>query len=171
MKIVYCSNAGHAKEYALLLAQELQVECLDIKNAIKKLKDKEDIVFISWIMAEMICKLKKAQKKFNVVYLAAVGAMPNTSDYYNEILSKNNVLDAKFYYLQGGVDINRLKGLKKIIIGIMASRFASATASSEEETAKNELLRDIFNSKTNYVSKENISAMLEAIKQERRFLI
>ena len=81
--IVYKSVTGFTKEYAQMIAQELDCSLIDFKNVTAQMMSEADIViFGSRMHAGMIDGLKKAkqlfaQSKASQFIVFATGAMPN----------------------------------------------------------------------------------------------
>ena len=109
MKIVYESNSGHTEKYANMLAQKLNLKSIPLKQY--KI-DNEPIIFLGWLFANNIQGYKKVKDKANIKCTIAVGMTPTAKQNNSEIIKINNV-NEKFFYLQGGVDYTKLKGIKK----------------------------------------------------------
>ena len=62
--IVYHTNTGHTYTYAQILSKKLNIPFYSLKEAKEKLKKEDTIIFLSWICAGKISKLKKVNKKF-----------------------------------------------------------------------------------------------------------
>ena len=70
--IVYKSNSGFTKEYALMLSKKLALPVYDIKEANKSLSKNDEIIYMGWIMAGNVQGLNKA-KKYAIKAIVAVG--------------------------------------------------------------------------------------------------
>lgn len=75
----------------------------------------------------------------------------------SEIVKINNVSE-KFFYLQGGLDYTRLKGIKKIMLKMVAKSVI------KEKRPEDKKLIDIFINGGNFVKEENLSEIVEFYK-------
>ena len=153
MKIVYESNTGHTENYANMLAEKLNLECIPLKQY--KI-DNEPIIFLGWIFANNIQGYKKVSDKTNIKCTIAVGMTQADRQNISEIVKINNVSE-KFFYLQGGLDYTRLKGIKKIMLKMVARSVI------KENRPEDKKLIDIFINGGNFVKEENLSEIVEFI--------
>lgn len=102
--IVYNSHTGFCKQYAYSFAVQSGLPIYALKE-IKKLKKGSRIIYFSWIMASSISKLK-AVRKYSVEMVCAVGMMPYSEEYMEELRMRNEV--EHLYYLRGGLRLYRL---------------------------------------------------------------
>ena len=151
MKIVYESNTGHTEKYANMLAKKLNLESIPLKQY--KI-DSEPIMFLGWIFANNIQGYKKVKDKANIKCTIAVGMTPTAKQNNSEIIKINNV-NEKFFYLQGGVDYTKLKGIKKFMLKMVAESVIKENKPEDKE------LIDIFLNGGNCVKEENLSKILE----------
>lgn len=154
MKIVYESNTGHTENYANMLAEKLNLECIPLKQY--KI-DSEPIIFLGWIFANNIQGYKKVSDKTNIKCTIAVGMTQADRQNISEIVKINNVSE-KFFYLQGGLDYTRLKGIKKIMLKMVTKSVI------KENRPEDKKLIDIFINGGNFVREENLSEIVEFYK-------
>lgn len=153
MKIVYESNAGHTEQYANMLAEKLNLESIPLK---KYKIDTEPIIFLGWIFASNIQGYKKVRNKANIKCTIAVGMTPPDKQDVSEIAKINNVY-GEFFYLQGGVDYTKLKGIKKFMLKMVAESVIKENKPEDKE------LIDIFLNGGNNVKEENLSEIIECL--------
>ena len=154
--IVYKSNTGHTKQYAEILSEVLKVPAYDLKEAKSNLKKNDEIVFLGWVCATKIQGLSKI-KKYNVKCIGAVGAYPTEKNYI-ESLRQANKLNVELFYLRGGLNFNKLTGLKKKVIQLVGNMM------EKENKAENQEMIKLFKDGANYVSDENLKPILKYIK-------
>ena len=118
--IVYESNAGHTKEYARMLSEKLNIPYFTRKEATKQLKKSSEIIYLGWVCATKVQGLKKVISKYQVKCIIAVGIYPNSNEYIESLKNSNNI-EGHFFYLQGGLDCKKLKGMKKKKVTIVPS--------------------------------------------------
>ena len=153
--IVYKSNTGYTKQYAEMLSEVLKVPAYDLKEAKSNLKKNDEIVFLGWVCATKIQGLSKI-KKYNVKCIGAVGAYPTEKNYI-ESLRKTNKLNVELFYLRGGLNFNKLTGLKKKVLQFVGNMM------EKENKAENQEMIKLFKHGANYVSNENLDPMIEYI--------
>lgn len=153
MKIVYLSNAGHTKEYAEMLGKELKIETINIKEY---KKSDEEIIYMGWIRAGMINGYKK-MKNSNIKCVIGVGMAPNREDVVNKLINQNSI-SHKFFYLQGGMDVSRLKGFNKFLFNMVKSIV------NKSKKIENQEMKDILNSEGKFIKKENLKNIIEYAK-------
>ncbi|MGN0688503.1 MAG: hypothetical protein ACI4KA_10390 [Oscillospiraceae bacterium] len=118
MTIVYESNTGFAERYAKTLAAKTGLQALPLSKAKGSVAKGSDIVFIGWVFANTISGLDKARKLWNITALAAVGMNP-LSEKNTEILKEANKPECPFFYLPGGLDNSKLKGMHKMMLNMV----------------------------------------------------
>lgn len=159
MKIIYCSNAGHAKKYAEFLATKLNTEILSI-DEISKVDKKEEIIFVSWVFASHINKLKKV-KDYNVKVLVAVGMNKPTNKNTKDLLVINGIeKEENFFYLQGGVDYNKLRGFKKMLLKMVGNKVIKDNRKEDKE------IIEVFKNGGNFVKKENLDEIIKYLNKK-----
>lgn len=79
---------------------------------------------------------------------------PTAKQNNSEIIKINNV-NEKFFYLQGGVDYTKLKGIKKFMLKMVAESVIKENKPEDKE------LIDIFLNGGNCVKEENLSEIVE----------
>ena len=146
--IVYTSNTGFTKNYAELLSKELSLPCCSIEDAEKQIKKGDDIIFLGWLMAGSIKGLKKAKKTYNVRATAGVGMAEPTAENLSTLKKMNKLENTPCFYLRGGLDIDKLHGISKLILKTANS------ASAKKEGKEPSLCRE------DYVSTENLSELI-----------
>ncbi len=151
--IIYHSNTGYTMAYAKLLSKELNLPCYSLEEAKTYVKKEDEVIYLSWICAGVITKLKKISRTYKVKCIGMVGAYPNTDKYLKE-LQKNNGLTIPSFYLQGGIDYSKLKGLKKLIVKAVGKTIPK----------ENTELLNLFQNGGSYVKKENLEELIKYVK-------
>lgn len=153
--IVYKSSTGHTKQYAEMLGESLKIPVYNLKEAKSNLKKNDEIIFLGWVCATKIQGLSKI-KRYNVKCVGAVGAYPAEKNYIESLKKANNV-DVELFYLRGGLDFNKLTGLKKKLLQFVENMM------EKEDKAENQEMIKLFKDGGNYVSDENLKPMLKYI--------
>jgi len=155
--IVYKSNTGFTEKYAKMLSEEINVPVYSLDN-INKLDKNKKIIFMGSVFANNINGYKKAITKFNIKAVIAVG-MAEPSKENDKQLKETNKIESDFFYLQGGLDKDKLKGFKKIIINLIGK-------SLEKKPEKDQKIINIFKNGGNFISKDNLKDIINWHKEK-----
>ncbi|MGN0765294.1 MAG: hypothetical protein ACI4MO_02300 [Christensenellales bacterium] len=162
--IIFTSNTGHTQEYAQILAGELGLPCYDLKQAKSNLPSGVDVIYLGWIMAGNVQGLKKALRRYSVKVVCAVG-MSGNDNQLDEIYDKYMFLeDTPIFYLQGGMEYQKLKGVYKFMIGTVKKVMSKKLEAKEKTQDEQDMLDLIVNGKS-MVSKEKLSEVLAYLKE------
>ena len=153
--IVYKSSTGHTKQYAEMLGEALKIPVYNLKEAKSKLEKNDEIIFLGWVCATKIQGLSKI-KRYNVRFIGAVGAYPAEKNYIESLKKANNV-NVELFYLRGGLDFNKLTGIKKKVLQFVKNMM------QKENNVENQEMIKLFKDGDNYVSDENLKPMLKYI--------
>ena len=165
MVIVFKSHTGHTEQYAKLLGKQLNMEVYDIAD-INEIKGQEAI-FFGWVCVGKIQGLNKAERNLKVKAIVAVGISDDTQTTILNLAKQNRIEDRELFFLQGGVDLDMLKGFKKWIITMVLK------GQAKEEIKLNKLAdrkpeRDwdaILEKGFSMVDKENLNVITKWHKQ------
>ena len=118
MIIVYKSNTGHTKEYALMLAEALKIPAFPI-NHVPGYHKGDDIIYLGWLLAGAVSGLRTAQRKFNVRCVVATGMTAESSEQEAFVHDKCKLpAGVPVFYLQSGYDAKKLKGIYKLMMKV-----------------------------------------------------
>lgn len=156
--IIYNSNTGHTFRYAGMLSKKLNVPCYSLKEAKKSLKKSDEVVYLSWICACKITKVNKVKNKYNVKGYGVIGIYPENAEYIKTVEKSNN-LKAPLFYLRGGIDYNKLKGIKRKIVQMVGKVL-------EKENPDNQELINIFKNGADFVNEKNLDEIVSYIMKK-----
>ena len=140
--IVYCSNTGSAKRYAELLSEKTNLPCVEISKR-NTISADEEIIFIGWLMAGSLQGLKEIREAFsNVKAVCGVGMMK--SEKATEEAKAKNGITEPYFFLPGDFDINKLKGMYKMMMGMMLKMMKGKIKESGDEKGE-EMLKMLEN--------------------------
>lgn len=170
--ILFKSKYGSSREYADHLNEELNkrgvdAQMSDIKSFKGKLDSYDVIVYIGGIKAYMIYDIKRFLKKvakFNAeekkIVVMGVGMLRADIGYAERLREKNSIpTKARFYYLRGAMDINKLKGFDASIIKTLARSVMMKENPSDDENA---LINACINPQS-WVKRENVEPIVDYI--------
>lgn len=153
--IVYKSSTGHTKQYAEMLGEALKIPVYNLKEAKSKPEKNDEIIFLGWVCATKIQGLSKI-KRYNVRGIGAVGAYPAEKNYIESLKKANNV-NVEFFYLRGGLDFDKITGIKKKVLQFVKNMM------EKENNVENQEMIKLFKDGGNYVSNENLKPMIKYI--------
>lgn len=157
--IIYCSNAGSSKKYAELLSEKTGFPCVDIAKRSSVSAD-EEIIFIGWIMAGTLQGLKEARESFqNIRAICGVGMMK--SEKAAEETKTKNAITEPYFFLTGDFDMNKLKGMYKMMMGMMLKMMKGKIKENGDQKGK-EMLKLLENGIKGFDEKD-LDAVVEFI--------
>ena len=154
--IVYTSNTGYTARYAVILSEKLGLPAHTLAEAKKALTAGTPIIYMGWLMAGSVKDCKKAAKRFDIQAVVGVGL--GVSGAQDDAARKACALPAEVpvFTVQGGMDINKLKGLYKLIIKMLTKVMANKKDATPGEARMAELLQ----SGGDFVSEKELAAVL-----------
>ncbi len=155
--IIYCSNSGSAKRYAELLGEKTGMACVDISKSSCVSAD-EEIIFIGWIMAGTLQGLKEIREKFTSIRAVCGVGMMKSEKAINETKEKNAITEP-YFFLTGDFDINKLKGMYKMMMGMMI-KMAKGKIKESGDGKGEEMLKLLENGINGFDEKE-LDAVVE----------
>jgi predicted alpha/beta hydrolase len=161
--IVYKSNCGHTKDYALLLAEAMVLVAYSLNEAKSRLKPHDEIVFLGWIMAGKIQGLNKVRSRYALRAVVGVGMSDPSDEYSRQLASMNKLNEESTFYLQGGFDFHKLKGLYRFMMGMVIKGFKNKDGNLSEADAK---MVEMSENNPNYVSSENLRPLISYLENK-----
>ena len=154
--IVYTSNTGYTARYAALLSEKLDIPAHALSDAQKALPVSTPIIYMGWLMAGSVKDCKKAARRFAIQAVIGVGLGDTGAQ--DEAVRKSCSLPAEVpvFTVQGGMNINKLKGPYKLVIKMLTKAMANKKAPSPGEARMAELLQ----SGGDFVSETELTAVL-----------
>lgn len=165
--VIYQSNTGFTKEYALMLSNLLSLPAIPFSQARKKLSKGDTIIYMGWVMGGSIKNLEKARRFFSIPVVCGVGMTFPTEDVVKDLRARHHYgkydLTALFY-LQGGCDTTRLKGLHKTMITMVKTSLQKNIADNAPTKEEDALMLDILEHNKSCVKEENLLPVIDFIK-------
>ncbi|MBQ8170992.1 MAG: flavodoxin domain-containing protein [Oscillospiraceae bacterium] len=154
--IVYESNTGFTERYAKILSEKTGVPVYPLNEAKKKIPKGEDIVFLGWVFANKIKGLDKAVKLWKISAVGAVGMNPR-SDKNTEILREANKPECPLFYMWGGLDNSKLKGMNKFMLNLVRDSLEKENKPEYADAIK------VFREGGDFVSEEYLQELVAFI--------
>ena len=114
--IVYCSQTGFTRAYAMNLGERLSLPVYSLAEAKRTLKDGARVVFCGWLMGGLVRGLAGARKKYSILAVVAVG-MGERGSGISQIRKTNRLEDSiPLFSLQGGYREKELPFFQRLMM-------------------------------------------------------
>ncbi|MGN0715032.1 MAG: hypothetical protein ACI4LN_04355 [Anaerovoracaceae bacterium] len=159
--IVYTSNTGFTREYALMLGEKTNLPVYSLQESSGKIARDSSVVYLGWLMAGKVQGYADAAKQYSVEGVCGVG-MGSTGSQIEDVRKNNNIPDSMpVFTLQGGFDMNKLRGVYKMMMQVMKKTVGKKLAEKADRTPDEEEMLDLLLHGGSRVSEENLAAVLE----------
>ena len=172
--IVYTSQTGFTKKYSQWLADMMNAEIYELKDAKKKdatfFDSYDAIVYAGWVMAGKVVKANWFLDRVNdwknkSLAIMAVGGSPNDNPDI-EVILKNLIPDnqkqyIKAFYCQGGFDYDKMKGHYKFAMKMFAAALRKQKDEKSQQVAE-------YVSKSYDISNVKFLEPIEAYLKEKK---
>ena len=163
--IVYTSNTGYTRQYAVLLGDKTGLPVYSLEEAAQTLAAGNSVVYLGWLMAGKVQGYAKAAKRYRVEAVCGVG-MGATGSQLEDVRKTNALSDAlPLFTLQGGFDITRLRGIYRLMMTVMSKTVGKTLAEKQDRTADEDAMLDLLIHGGSCVSEENLAAVMEWYRQ------
>lgn len=160
MIIIYKSNTGYTEQYAKLLSEQLGLPCYKL-GSVPGCHKGRDAIYLGWLFAGNIVGCKAAAKQYNLRCVCGVGMGPPTPELPQAMREKTGLpASVKVFYLQGGFDINKLKGPMKLIMKVKCKEIASRLNVRAELSPEEEATLRMTQTGASCVSRENLAEVV-----------
>ena len=161
--IVYTSNTGHTRKYALLLGEQIGLPVYSLDEANAQLSGGSPVIYLGWLHASHVKGYSKAAKRFALCAVCGVG-LCDTGTLTDQVRKAASIPEGiPLFTLQGGIDRSRLKGMDKLMISMLTKGLAS----QKHRSAQDERMLELLSKDENYVSPENLAGLLQWYREEQ----
>lgn len=165
--IVYTTNTGNTEKYAKMLGHQIGLPVYSLEDAKKSLEKGTGIIYLGWIMASGIKGYKEAEKHFDIRMVCAVG-MGGTGTQLQEVRDRNHIPSSvAVFTLQGGFDMQKLRGVNKLMISMMKKTLGKELTEKADRTPEEDEMLDLLMNGGSRVSMENLSEPVKWYEQNR----
>lgn len=161
--IVYQSDTGFTKKYAMMLMEKTGLPSITLQEAKKVLQSKDQIIYLGWVLANTISGYKKANRKYLIRAIGAVG-LAESGEEYQEVLKKQNKTAGKpLFYMTGGLDKSKQKGIKKFMFSMFVKYTVQKINKKEISEITDEETKNIYclQHGCDFVSLENLQDFIK----------
>ena len=165
--VLYRSKHGHTKRYAAWIAAALGCDAKELKSVSKKeLKRYDTVLFGTGIYMGNMKKLGKFKRMIGdqKAIIFAVGGSLETDEYGAEVrdrhFSHDELNQFTFFYLPGGIDLTKVKGVLKFFLNIGRKGLENKKDKTKDDI---EFLRG-FHNPTDHVDKKHIAELVDYVR-------
>jgi hypothetical protein len=157
--IVYESETGFTRQYALLLAGKLGISTVvERKKTGRRVRRRAPIIYMGWIMGGRIVGLARARARFNVRLVCAVGMGFPHDGVIQKLILDNNLTQIPTFYLQGGCAPKQLGVFKRNLLGVVADSLEH----KDERTPEEDALLEMLKVGASYLNPDYLDAVVDA---------
>lgn len=165
--IVYTSNTGHTRQYALLLGEQIGLPLFSLDEAKSQLSGGSPVIYLGWLHASHVKGYAKAARRFDLRAVCAVG-LCDTGTLTDQVRKATSIpVDIPLFTLQGGIDRGRLKGMDKLMISMLTKGLAS----QKQRSAQDDRMLELLSKDESYISPENLSGVLQWYKERYKLTV
>ena len=161
--ILFTSKAGHARQYAKMLASRLGIPAIEFGT--EHLAKDDPVVFIGWIRAGNVVGLDDALSRYQIRAIGAVGLRYQNLQLVDNLQGRCG--GAKVLYLQGGFEPNKLKGLNRLVIKLAAKAMARSLKRKNPRNADEEARLELLQNGGRRVTMDALDPMVHALKDSQ----
>ncbi len=171
--VIYKSTSGFTKKYAEWIAQSLNCDLLDRKQAdLEKILNYDIIIYGGSLHAAGIRGVDLIRKnlprlKEKTIVIFATGASPARPAVSSEVLNRNFTSDQQnqisFFYLRGGFDFNKLDLVNKALMTLMKWKIKFKKKWDSDEKG----MMAAFSKPVDFTDKENLKELLQFIHSKQ----
>lgn len=170
--VTYKSKTGFTKQYAEMIAEEVECSLVDFKAVTaEKMSDYDVVVFGSRLYAGMVDGLKKAKEMFarssaKKFVVFATGATPNEAKEIIDEVWKNNLSPDELesvphFYMQSGICYEKMPFVDKTIMKMAASMLSKKQDKDSYDEGFEQALKGSFDISSKKYAEPLINYLLE----------
>lgn len=166
--IIYESNTGFTRRYAEMLEESVDLPCLSRESADFRLDRGDEVIFMGWVMGGKISGLRDTASRYAIKAVVAVGVSSPSKELIAKLKKDNEVDDSiRLFYLQGGVDHSKLKGMKKIMLLSAVKSLEKAVKKGAQLEQKDRDMFDVMKNGGDFVAEENLTELIKWCEKHR----
>lgn len=166
--IFYKSNTGFTKQYVDMLQNRIvPLEVYKVEKINNKLLEGADNVFFAGpLRNNVILGLSKFLKRYKYmkdknIYVIATGIQPPDDEKRDLVITTNSLDEyhVRLFLLLGGLDINKMKPLTKMMMKL------SIKMAIKKDPSQKEMLEQRLNGSLNFVSNSNLDRLVDIYRR------
>ena len=161
MIIIYTSETGNTKEYAMMLRDALDLPAYRLGDAPAQVAGAEAI-YLGWLMAGNLVGYASAAKKYKLVCAGGVGMSPESEEQTKALAKKIQAPEGMpVFYLQGGYDKKKLKGFNKAVMSVVEKTIMKKLEEMPEEARTGDPIYKMITEGYSVVSRERLQPVID----------
>ncbi len=160
MVIIYTSNTGFTQQYANLLAEKTGYAVYTLAEAKKTLEKGTEAIYLGWLMAGHIQGLDKAVRRFQIKAACGVGLSLPSRNTLDTLAKSNYAPNAPLFYLPGGYNPDKLKGIRRAMLNIVLSGIRQKLAAKQSRTEEDYLQLEIVTKGGSLVDEKHLDKLV-----------
>lgn len=166
--IVYTTNTGSAEQYARLLSQKTGLSIYSLAQARSAVPAGTEIIYLGWILAGRVQGYAQAAKRYCVRAVCGVG-MGQTGT-QTELVRKKSAIPSSvpLFTLQGDFNMQRLRGLYRLMMEVMVRAAGKGLAQKKDRTAEEDDMLDMMRRGIDRVKVENLRDLVDWYTMKNR---
>ena len=161
MIIIYTSETGNTKEYAMMLRDALDLPAYRLGDAPAQVAGAEAI-YLGWLMAGNLVGYASAAKKYKLVCAVGVGMSPESEEQTKALAKKIQAPEGMpVFYLQGGYDKKKLKGFNKAVMSVVEKTIMKKLEEMPEEARTGDPIYKMITEGYSVVSRERLQPVID----------
>ena len=154
--IVYTSGTGYTARYAALLSEKLGLPAHTLADAVRSLPAGTPVIYMGWLMAGSVKDYKKAARRFAIDAVIGVGLGDTGAQDDAARKACKLPADVPVFTLQGGMDLEKLRGPYKFAIKMLTKGMAA----QKNRTPAEDRMLELLQKGGDYVSEKELAAVL-----------
>lgn len=169
--IVYESYTGHTAAYAKLLAERVRLPVYSWKDAKSALRPGDPIFYMGWLNAGSVMGFSQARKRYDVRALCAVGMADRLGDVQVDGIRKKYALtELPVFYLAGGFEMDKLRGVYKLMMRLMERIVERQLAKKQDKDDADREMLDLIQNGGSLVCAERLDPVADWVDKAQRTL-
>lgn len=165
MVIVYTSNTGFTAQYAALLGEATGYPVYTLKEAKSTLPRGTSAIYLGWLMAGHISGLDKASRHLALHVACGVGLSLPSRSVLDTMAKSNAVRNAPLFYLPGGYNPSKLKGIRRTMLNMVLSGMRQTLAAKPNRTEEDFRQLELITKGGSLVDVAHLQSLLKWLAQ------
>ncbi len=110
---------------------------------------------------------EKAARNWDVRAACAVGMAPPNGDMADRVTNRHHIDKAKVFYLQGGFDMKKYKGINLFMMKVMKAFVGNALKKKADKTPEEISMLNMLDIGEDFVSEDNLEPVVSWVKEQQ----
>ncbi|HOP11869.1 MAG TPA: flavodoxin domain-containing protein [Oscillospiraceae bacterium] len=164
--IIFTSNTGYTRKYAQILSQKTGFPAYELSQSKALLSELDEVVYMGWVMAGSVKGYKAAAKHYKIIAVCPVGMAPNDDGLGKQALEDFKQIGVPVFYLQGGFDMKKLRGMNKLMMKLMKNVLVKQINNKPDKTPEDDEMLKALDDGADFVKEENLTSVIDFIAKK-----